>query len=160
NPAFVQPMSVPKDEILFTLSFSAVSDGRLSEMLAVTSEITEAEGYQAEGSDAGEDVSFLDIALVFGQPGVSAPEYALYQNEPNPFSDQTVIGFDLPEAMPATITVFDMHGRIVYELTGDFTQGYNRVVLKSNILNVTGAYYYRLTAGDFTASKKCILTKE
>ena len=85
------------------------------------------------------------------------PEFALYQNEPNPFSGETVIGFVLPEAMSATLRVFDVHGRMVYWFDGDYAQGYNEMVVKAQDLKVSGAYYYRLDAGDFTANKKFIL---
>jgi hypothetical protein len=103
----------------------------------------------------------MDIALVFGTADAQNPlEYALYQNEPNPFSDQTVIGFDLPAAMSATLTVYDMQGRVIRKVDGDYAEGYNEIVLKGKELKVAGAYYYKLNAGDFTASKKLILSKE
>jgi hypothetical protein len=81
----------------------------------------------------------------------------LYQNEPNPFVDQTLIGFDLPAAMSASLKVYDLTGRVVHTVEGDFAQGYNEIVLKHKELKSVGAFYYRLDAGDFTASKKMIL---
>jgi len=148
------PVTVHRDDILFTIRFVARENGLLSEMLAVGSQITEAEAY----TEDADGVDILDVALTFGTAQHGHPlEYALYQNEPNPFWDQTVIGFDLPEALTATVTVFDIHGRVVYRVEGEYVQGFNQVILKAKELRVAGAYYYRLNAGDFTASKKLIL---
>jgi hypothetical protein len=160
--ALAEPSSVDRGHALFILLFTATADGHLRSMLSITSGITEAEAYQNVVSANGDvHPELLDLALQFGN-SVQHPalEYALYQNEPNPFADQTKIGFDLPAAMPATITVYDVHGRAVRIIEGDFTQGYNEVILKGKELRTAGAYYYRLNAGDFTASKRLILSKE
>jgi hypothetical protein len=148
------PVSVNSTEVLFTLTFRALKDGKLSEMLKIGSQITEAEAY----TEQGDVVEILDVALNFGSVATEhSLEYALYQNEPNPFASQTLIGFDLPEALYATLTVFDLHGRVIHRIEGDFVQGFNQVTLKAKELSVAGAYYYRLNAGDFTATKKLIL---
>ncbi len=145
-------------EPLFALSFTATTDGSLSDMLSITSDITEAEAYR---NVADEDVELLDVQLTYETGEALQPlEYALYQNEPNPFSDQTVIGFDIPAAMSVTLTVYDMHGRVIRRIDGNYAQGFNEIVLKGKELKVAGAYYYRLNAGDFTASKKLILSRE
>jgi hypothetical protein len=148
------PVSVNSTEVLFTLTFRVLKDGKLSEMLKSGSQITEAEAY----TEQGDVVEILDVALNFGSVATEhSLEYALYQNEPNPFASQTLIGFDLPEGLYATLTVFDLHGRVIHRIEGDFVQGFNQVTLKAKELSVAGAYYYRLNAGDFTATKKLIL---
>jgi hypothetical protein len=151
----VAPLSVDQNTILFTLHFTATATGTLSEMMRITSDITETEAY----TTVGEEVELLDVALLFGTKPVTsgASEFALYQNEPNPFVDQTIIGFELPSAMPATLKVYDLTGRVVHVVEGDYVQGYNEIVLKYKELSSAGAFYYRLDAGDFTASKKMIL---
>ncbi|HLF64054.1 MAG TPA: T9SS type A sorting domain-containing protein, partial [Saprospiraceae bacterium] len=151
-----KPMTVSNEEVLFTLQFTATASGSLSEMLEITSKITEAEAY----TTIDEKIELLDVVMVFGTSAVSTPlEFALYQNEPNPFADQTVIGFDLPAAMPATLTLYDMSGKMIHLIEGDYAKGYNEVVLKRRDLVADGAYYYYLQAGDFTASKKMILSR-
>jgi hypothetical protein len=152
----IRPVTVAYDEPLFVLRFRVTAEGMLSEMLEITSAITEAEAYRADDGDA----EYLDIAFDFSTSATGTGEYALYQNEPNPFSDQTIIGFTLPQAMSASLTVFDLNGRVVMQVEGEYARGYNQLVLKAGDLKVTGAFYYRLTAGDFTASKKFILTRE
>ncbi|HLF62482.1 MAG TPA: T9SS type A sorting domain-containing protein [Saprospiraceae bacterium] len=158
---FAEPASVDSDEALFSLVFQVSHTGILSDMLKITSEITDAEAY-VQATSVSDNVELLDVQLNFVIPSERerVEEYALYQNEPNPFADQTVIGFDLPAVMFATLTVYDIHGRVVRIIDGNYAQGFNTIALKGRDLKTAGAYYYRLNAGDFTASKKLILSKE
>ncbi|MDX1406992.1 MAG: T9SS type A sorting domain-containing protein, partial [Saprospiraceae bacterium] len=151
-------VSASAEEVLFTLTFTAVQPGILSDMLAIGSRITTAEAY-ATAHETGESV--LDVSLAF-EDGITPDngvEYALYQNEPNPFDNATVIGFTLPEAMDATLTMFDVTGKVVREVEGTYHAGYNEIRVKQDDLGTTGMIYYRLDAGDFTATKKMIIVK-
>ncbi len=90
---------------------------------------------------------------------ISGVGFELYQNQPNPFINRTFIGFHLPEAATATLTVYDETGRVVFTQQGDYAKGYNAVTLDRALLNTTGVLYYTLTAGDDTASRKMIQTR-
>jgi hypothetical protein len=148
------------DAVTFKLIFEATKDGRPSDMITVTSDITEMEGYVLvpAASAADNEIEIVDLGLDFGIQSI-VEEYALYQNEPNPFNGQTIIGFDLPRAMPATLTIYDATGKVVRTVDGDYSAGFNRVILNRNDLSAGGVYYYHLTASEFTASKKMIVTK-
>ena len=77
----------------------------------------------------------------------------------------TKIGFTLPEAMDAKLTVFDMMGRVIKIVEGDYEAGYNEIELLQQDLGTSGVLYYRLDAGDlsatgnanYSASKKLII---
>jgi hypothetical protein len=146
-------------EVKFKLTFEATKDGRPSDMINVSSDITETEGYLLVPTSlaANKTIEIVNINLDFVIPS-EVEEYALYQNEPNPFIFQTSIGFDLPRAMSASITIYDATGKVVKEIEGDYAAGYNTVRLSRKDLLSGGVYYYHLTAGDFTASKKLVLT--
>jgi hypothetical protein len=88
-----------------------------------------------------------------------AAEFALYQNTPNPWNDQTSIGFDLPEDASVTFTVFDATGKVVKTVKGDFVRGYNTITLNAKDLPTAGVMYYRLESGTYSASKKMVLVK-
>jgi hypothetical protein len=150
---------IPK-EVKFILIFEATKDGRPADMLKVTSDITEAEGYVKVGdvSAVAEDMEIVDLGIEFINT-TTGKEYALYQNEPNPFSEMTVIGFDLPEASEAMITLMDVTGKVIKVVEGSFAQGNNTIELSSKDLPATGVVYYRLDAGEFTATKKMIIIK-
>ena len=99
----------------------------------------------------------LDVALSFEGAQVAVAENALFQNTPNPFEGETMIGFNLVEAAEATLTISDVAGRVVKLIEGDFAKGYNQVNLNANDMPSAGVYYYTLAAGEFTATRKLIL---
>ena len=147
----VTPVDATADDVLFTMTFTATQSGNLSEMISMSSRLTEAEAY-----NGAEDI--MDVAITFSTDDLTAAkDFALFQNTPNPFNGETVVGFTLPEAMEATITVFDVTGKVVFNVEGDYASGYNQVTLNSKDLSATGVLYYRLDADDFTATKKMVL---
>jgi hypothetical protein len=83
----------------------------------------------------------------------------LYQNTPNPFISKTQIGFHLPEATEATLTIFDEAGRMIYTQRGDFAKGYNAITLDRNVISATGVLYYKVETGSDSATRKMIQTK-
>jgi len=139
----------------FTVRFRATQAGELSKLLGVSSRITKAEAYNA-GSDR------LDVAFRFnGANGsvVSGVGFELYQNVPNPFVSKTTIGFNLPEATTATLTIFDETGRMLWQQKGDFAKGYNQIAVDRALLNTTGMMYYQLETQTESATRKMIQTK-
>jgi hypothetical protein len=102
---------------LFTLVVRANVSASLSELLSVNSRYTTAEAYNTADEQ-------LDVALTFDGKAVAHAGYALYQNTPNPFQGQTMIGFTLPEAAQATITIHDVTGKTLKMIRGDYAQGY------------------------------------
>ncbi len=86
-------------------------------------------------------------------------DFKLHQNYPNPFNPSTLIKFDLPVAANVTITLYDVLGREVRNIYASLTSaGYHIVSFDGSGL-ASGIYYYRVTAGDFTDTKKLILLK-
>jgi hypothetical protein len=99
------PASIDGSEV-FTLTFTARNAGKLSDMLGLSNRITRSIGYDGAGNP-------LEMALRFDEKTVSEVGFELYQNVPNPFSRRTSIGFNLPEAGPATLQVYDQTGRLI-----------------------------------------------
>ncbi|MBU0508216.1 T9SS type A sorting domain-containing protein [bacterium] len=86
-------------------------------------------------------------------------EYALYQNYPNPFNPGTQITFDLPENGLVTLKVYNLVGQEVVTLvSGSLSAGRHIVSFDARDLP-SGLYMYKLTAGEFTATKKMLLMK-
>ena len=135
----------------FTLRFRATKSGKLSEMLGVSGSITRAEAYGDNGR--------LGIALRFNGKLISGVGFELYQNQPNPFVSKTSIGFYLPNAAEATLSVYDETGRTVYSQKGQFAKGENSIILDRALLNNTGLLYYKLETATDSATKKMIQLK-
>ena len=85
--------------------------------------------------------------------------YALNQNYPNPFNPSTKINFTLPTQNNVKLTVYDITGKEVKELiNGEFSAGDHTVDFNAANL-ASGAYIYRIQAGNFVESKKMVLLK-
>jgi len=85
--------------------------------------------------------------------------FALYQNFPNPFNSSTTIAYDLPRDTPVHLVVFDLLGREVATLVNETGKaGRHQAVWNANGC-ATGAYFYRLQAGDFHITKRTLLLK-
>jgi len=104
----------------------------------------------------------MDVALRFSGAGsstVAKVGFELYQNQPNPFINRTVIGFHLPESAEATLTIHDESGRKLFTQKGKFAKGYNAIPVEQALLNTTGLMYYTIETDKYSATKKMIQTK-
>jgi hypothetical protein len=85
--------------------------------------------------------------------------FSLSQNYPNPFNPSTVISFQLPVSSHVMLQVFDVNGREVATLVdGEMPAGKHAVPFAPRDL-AGGLYFYKLTAGKFTQTRKAILMK-
>ncbi|PWB75325.1 hypothetical protein C3F09_02890 [candidate division GN15 bacterium] len=90
--------------------------------------------------------------------------FSLAQNYPNPFNPATQIVFSLPKSGRTTLEVFDLLGRRVTTLVdGPLSSGVHQVAwLGTNARGesvAAGVYFYRLTAGTQSETRKMLLLK-
>ena len=137
------------DEVLFGLTFKATTTGLLSDLISVNSDFTRAEAYNTAGD-------LLNVNINFAAAEV-ATTFDLKQNTPNPFNEETVIGFNLPEAGTATLKVMDVQGKVLKAITAEYAKGYNQVTVNAKELSATGVLYYQLESADKVATKKMII---
>jgi hypothetical protein len=84
--------------------------------------------------------------------------FALNQNYPNPFNPSTVISFALPKASDYTMTIYNVTGQKVAEFSGSAEAGIAEINWNAST-NASGIYFYKLNAGNFSATKKMVLIK-
>lgn len=137
------------NRLSFVMLFKVTEPGRIDEMLQMTNIVTPAEAYTLTDE-------ILDVNLVFDEAGL-AHDFALYQNQPNPWNGNTFIGFDLPEVAAATLTIYDVAGKVLRTISGQYRQGYNTIMLSAKELHGPGILYYRLESGGHSATKKMII---
>jgi len=145
-----ETMDIQSGEILFSLKLHSNVDGRLSDMFVLNSTVTPAEAYTTA------DLEISPIELKFR--GNERFEFALYQNEPNPFSEETMIGFSLPVASEYTLSIMDVTGRVLTVIQDQGAKGMNTVNVSSQKLPA-GVLYYQLESNDQTATLKMIIIK-
>ena len=138
------------NDVVFSLTLKAKSAAQLSNAISLSSRYTNAEAYNG-------NADLMDVVLEFNNGEVVGSEFALYQNQPNPFKNETTIGFELPEASAATLTIYDVAGRTLKAVSGDFAKGYNQVTINRSDLNGAGVLYYQLDTRNDSATKKMIL---
>lgn len=88
-------------------------------------------------------------------------EYQLYQNYPNPFNPTTVITYRLKSSGNVTLKIYDMLGREVHSAVNEYqTAGIHKVDFNIQSTGLSsGIYYYRLTSGSFSETRKMIYMK-
>jgi hypothetical protein len=91
-------------------------------------------------------------------------EYALRQNYPNPFNPTTTFDFTLEAVGPVNMIVYDLAGHKVRNLVDEsMSPGTHSVTWDgrddAGIQMSAGVYFYRLTAGTITLTKKMMLMK-
>jgi photosystem II stability/assembly factor-like uncharacterized protein len=85
--------------------------------------------------------------------------YLLEQNYPNPFNPATNVKYSIPKSGYVTIKIYNTLGGLVSTLVnehhaaGNYSVDFNSEGLSS------GIYYYRISAGEFTDTKKMVLVK-
>jgi hypothetical protein len=86
-------------------------------------------------------------------------KYFLAQNYPNPFNPTTTIRFEIPERSIVTIKVYDVLGSEIATLINEEKSvGKYDVEFDGSGLS-SGIYFYQLTAGSFSETKKMILLR-
>lgn len=86
-------------------------------------------------------------------------EFCLIQNYPNPFNPVTNIKYSISGRVFTTLKVYDILGNEVASLVNEMKESGNYSV-EFNAANLpSGIYVYKITAGNFVATKKLILLK-
>ncbi len=111
----------------------------------------------------------IDSVKVVHRVEISEPEnrnfipvqFRLNGNSPNPFTNQTIIEYSLPQVSDIRLTIYDAKGNLVRSFISEgkapgnyrlFWDGKNE---KGEMLP-RGVYFYRLSAGDFHSQKKML----
>jgi hypothetical protein len=149
------PVSLSEGEAVITLEFLVKSACQSDQAFGISSRFTQAEAY------IGETMNTWGIGLNFTTPLAAAAtdQAELFQNVPNPFSHQTVIGFRLPSASQATLTLTDVAGRVVKVIRDRYNAGYNEVRLNREELPAEGLLYYHLETPSYSATRAMTLIK-
>jgi hypothetical protein len=162
--AQAQGQSLKAGEVAFELELNVRRGGvRLSDVLQLDNATLNARVYDTDLKGSPVKLAFAPVRDKPGLPSVATyaeAAFELYQNVPNPFVDETVIAFSLPADAAASITIHDASGRVVAQLTGNYTAGYNTIRLTRDALNgASGILSYTIVTGDYTATRRMVLVK-
>lgn len=101
-----------------------------------------------------------NLLIGIHQIGTGVPNgFNLMQNYPNPFNPSTNIVFSLPQNVFVTLRIYDISGREATTIVNGFKQaGTYNVYFNASDLS-SGVYFYKLSAGEFTLTKKMLMIK-
>ena len=86
-------------------------------------------------------------------------KFILKQNYPNPFNTKTNIGYVLPEQSDVRLDVYNLKGQKVEKLINSGEDaGYHSVQWDASGYS-SGLYFYKLTAGNVSLTKRMVLLK-
>jgi hypothetical protein len=126
-----------------------------------------------EPADPIDRVEHLQDILAWLETGLPTPthaaghrfRYSLAQNYPNPFNPTTTINFTLKKRSKVTLKVFNVAGQAVKTLVSELkAPGLMHSATWDGTDNrgtavASGVYFYKLSAGDFSQTKKMVLLK-
>ena len=141
---------------VFRLTFTALqSGGKLSDVLGLDNSVLPAHVYNSKDAESDLSLRFFEVTGT-NDPTLTQDRLVLYQNQPNPFEHETLIGFYLPEAAKTAFTVYDVNGRLVYRQDINGNKGYNQLTLKDQTLPNAGLFYYRVETATASATRKMV----
>jgi len=145
--------------------------------------------FMAQGSDNIQSVAelkntarkihqFYDNLIITGvndnNDRIIPDKFKLYQNYPNPFNPTTVIKYSIPsletqdlETPPTSrgasqlvsLIIYDILGRVVATLVNEKQSPGNYEVNFNASDLASGVYFYRLTSGNLSITKKAVLLR-
>lgn len=136
-------------ELLASLTFEVLKDTDIEQVIKIKDDALKSEAYLLDGSKVSLNLTFE----------TDTKTYQLYQNEPNPFSENTVISFDLPQSENVHLRIYSTTGQLIYELEEVFGAGKNNIDINQQLFKESGIYYYQLNAVHFNSTKKMMLLK-
>jgi len=105
------------------------------------------------------DVTYGTIVSVENPPPTPPLVFRLDQNYPNPFNPRATISYSIPDEGLVELKLYDLLGRDVLTLVSEYKpRGSHTAVLDATNLP-SGLYFYRLTSGPYSATKKLVVLK-
>ncbi|HMG16710.1 MAG TPA: HYR domain-containing protein, partial [Saprospiraceae bacterium] len=139
-----------EEQKLCKLIFKAKEIGTLLNSISLTSNLTNAEAYTKDEEAKALNLLFTNET----EEGDGLSTAVLYQNEPNPFENTTVIRFFVPENQEANLRVYSLEGKVIKEIKEVFSKGEHQVRIGKEAFISSGIYYYQLKTDNFIDTKK------
>lgn len=85
--------------------------------------------------------------------------FQLFNNYPNPFNPITTISYQLPKSEFVNLSIYNVAGQLVETMVSEYKNvGYHSVIWNASGIG-SGLYFYRIEAGDYMETKKCLILK-
>ena len=94
---------------------------------------------------------------LFGKQGNDLPLITSHLLSPNPFSEESILRFELQENSPCQLKLYDLTGKLLVskEVLGE--RGQNELVIRKKDLGSGGLFYYVLSSSYGSVSDRMIV---
>lgn len=141
-------VALQQQQSLVTLNFEVEAGVNVLDLLTIDNEQLNAQAY----------FPAVGEVLLNRIDQRNTPE--LYQNQPNPFQDQTMVRFYLTQSEEVTLTFSDISGKVLHTIQNNFGAGQNQVLInRSDLSTEDQIINYSLKIGETIISKQMLLSK-
>ncbi|RMG82261.1 MAG: hypothetical protein D6714_11615, partial [Bacteroidetes bacterium] len=141
-----------KGALAFALVFEATGWGNTRDLVGFSSEKIAAEAYT-------DDLEKRALRLYFADAPADK-DLAIWDNQPNPFSDETRIPFYLPEKKHLEWSVFRSDGTLIISGEKWFEAGAGELRFTRAQLGRAGVYFYRIKVNETEKTGRMVLFSE
>lgn len=147
-----KPMEINASEPLFTILATAKNAGSIADAITLSSEFLTSEVYvDAVQTDNVELHVRTDSEEAYAAN-------VLFQNVPNPCSEETTISYQLDQEMEILLSIYDVKGRHIQALKLAGKKGINYYTLDLEGWEA-GIYYYSIKGNDYFHTKRMIVVQ-
>ncbi|MEZ4954683.1 MAG: cohesin domain-containing protein [Saprospiraceae bacterium] len=146
----LNPINSNESDPLFTLFFKAKKAGNVLSLINIFKDGLLSEAYTNGLKIIGLELNFLDDIS-------NSTKAQFYDPQPNPFFDQTLLPFYLPEAGLVKIVFMTSEGKVLKSMASNFAAGHSHFSVKSDDFQHNGLLLYRIETAHATSTGKLIL---
>ena len=137
-----------KEDVLFTIETECGDCEHLIPSLDYSGNL-KAEAY------VNSAIEIADLSIEYRDQN-SQQQFYVTQNKPNPWADATEISISSIGHNVADMRVFDINGRLVYNISLKLRDGINVVQINDDMIPHSGIFYYEIVSGKQKAQFKMI----
>lgn len=142
-----------EEETLFTIRLKSFQAGSLHNMISLDESFMNAELYTQS-----EETFSLNLEWREDEEN-TVTDVQLFANQPNPWYDETIIPFEVPESGDATLVITDATGREIHRIDQTVVAGKQQFTLRNSSW-APGVYYYTLRFGDTQLTKTMLILEK
>ncbi|MBK7232231.1 MAG: T9SS type A sorting domain-containing protein [Saprospiraceae bacterium] len=152
--ALPSDLNIKQDVALFYLVFKTKDQGSLETAIALANH----DELSSEVYDDKISASNVELNFRSSEENLMAG-VKLFYNEPNPFSQQTQINFELSDNQYVEFILYETNGKIIRKMNKEYSQGLHSLTIKGNELPGSGIYFLQMNSGETTETRRLVYIK-
>ena len=136
---------------IFTLKLKAKTD------LNIDKKINSSNLLENEAYDLADQVVPLEVINSVENIKTTSGVYQFYPAKPNPFKQETMIEFELPNEEAIIFTVYNPEGKLVWSKEKMYISGNNQMSISKEDLGHSGLYYLHIQSKEFCKTQRILM---